>query len=299
MNLTLAVATALASSVCAATSNVLQHRAARGGPVGSGMRLGLVWYLVHKPLWLLGFMAAGAALGLHALALGGAQLGVVQPILVSSLLFALPASALIEHRHPSAREWAWAALLVVGLGAFLSLAQPSGGTSDPPLGPFLLTLLGAGLLGAIAVFLGTQVLQHHRASFLGLANGIAYGMVAPLIKDVIALAGTQPIRLVTTWPAYALVLIGACAVVLNQSAYQAGPLAASLPPLTLADPIVATIIGVVAFGDRLETAPANLIGEILSVVAISLAVRQLARQSPRVCAEQPPTPSQERMEYRN
>jgi drug/metabolite transporter (DMT)-like permease len=263
------------------------------------MRLGLVWYLVHKPLWLLGFMAAGAALGLHALALGGAQLGVVQPILVSSLLFALPASALIEHRHPSAREWAWAALLVVGLGAFLSLAQPSGGTSDPPLGPFLLTLLGAGLLGAIAVFLGTQVLQHHRASFLGLANGIAYGMVAPLIKDVIALAGTQPIRLVTTWPAYALVLIGACAVVLNQSAYQAGPLAASLPPLTLADPIVATIIGVVAFGDRLETAPANLIGEILSVVAISLAVRQLARQSPRVCAEQPPTPSQERMEYRN
>jgi drug/metabolite transporter (DMT)-like permease len=262
------------------------------------MRLGLVWYLVHKPLWLLGFVSAGAALGLHALALGGAQLGVVQPILVSSLLFALPASALIEHRRPSAREWAWAALLVVGLGGFLSLAQPSGGTSDPPLGPFLLTLLGAGLLGAIAVFVGTRVLQHRRASFLGLATGIAYGMVAPLIKDVIALAGNQPIRLVTTWPAYALVLIGACAIVLNQTAYQSGPLAASLPPLTLADPIVATLIGVVAFGDQLETAPANLIGEILSVAAVALAVRQLARQSSGVRAEQPPTPSQERMEYR-
>jgi drug/metabolite transporter (DMT)-like permease len=267
--------------------------------VGSGIRLGLVWYLVHKPLWLLGFLAAGAALGFHALALGGAQLGVVQPILVSSLLFALPVSALIEHGRPSAREWAWAALLVVGLGAFLSLARPSGGTSDPPLGPFLLTLLGAGVLGAVAVFVGTQVLQHHRVSFLGLASGVAYGMVAPLIKDVIALAGNQPIRLVTTWPAYALVLIGACAVVLNQSAYQAGPLAASLPPLTLADPIVATFIGVVAFGDRLDTAPVNLIGEILSVVAISLAVRQLARQSSRVGAEQAPTPSQEQMEYRN
>jgi len=70
---------------------------------------------------------------------------------------------------------------------------------------------------------GARLIPHHRASFLGLGTGIAYGMVAPLIKDVIALAGTDPLQLVTTWPAYALVITGASAIVLNQTAYQATP----------------------------------------------------------------------------
>lgn len=298
MNVTIAVAAALASSICAALSNVLQHRTATLTEPGTGMRLGLVWALVHKPLWLLGFVAAGAALGFHALALDGAQLGIVQPLLVSSLLFALPASALIERRRPSGLEWAWAALLVVGLGAFLGLAQPSGGTSDPPLGPFLLTLIGAALVGAAAVFLGTRVLVRHRAALLGLATGVAYGMAAPLIKDVIALAGNQPIRLVTSWPAYALVIVGACAIVLNQTAYQAGPLAATLPPLTLTDPIVATLIGVVAFGNRLQTTPGALVGEGLAIIAIVLAVRQLARRTSQLADDLPAAEPLIRMEYK-
>jgi len=287
VNFGIAIGAAVASSICAAISNVLQHRMARRGPAGRGLRLRLVWHLMHQPVWLLGLLAAGAALALHALALGGAQLSVVQPILISSLLFALPASALLEGQRPSAAEWAWAALLVVGLGSFLALARSTGGTSQPAQRTLLFTLLGAAVLGVFAVVLGTRVLHGHRASFLGLATGVAYGIVASLIKYVITLAGSDPFRLITSWPAYTMIVIGVIAVVLNQAAYQAGPLAEVLPPLTLADPTIATLIGVIAFGDRLQTSPGAIVGEILSVAAIALAVVQLSRNTPRTNNREP------------
>lgn len=279
MTLALAVAAALASAICAAVSQVMQHRTAGRGPSGSGLHLGLLWHLLRQPVWLIGLVAAGGALVFHAVALGGAQLGLVQPILVSALLFALPASAIIEGRRPSVAEWLWAALLVVGLGVFLVIARPSGGVAIPAPGPVIAALGGAAVVGAIAVLAGATFASRHRAALLGLATGVAYGMVAPLIKIVLAQATTPSALPWIGFSIAALVVLGVVAIVLNQAAYQAGPLAASLPPLTLTDPLVATLIGVAAFGNRIETSPAAIVGEALSALAVAVAVSQLARRT--------------------
>lgn len=82
-------------------ATVSQHRAARStGPAG-GHGLGLVRRLATRPLWLLGPVSGAAGLALHGVALSGGQLVVMQPVLVSGLLFALPLRLLVE-RKPAA-----------------------------------------------------------------------------------------------------------------------------------------------------------------------------------------------------
>lgn len=279
VNVGWAVIAALAAAASAAAASVLQYRSAQAELPGRGLHLRLLWRLVRRPAWLMGLLAALVSFGFHVLALSGGQLDVVQPVLVSGLLFALPASVLLDARRPSAVEWAWAFLLVVGLAVFLDAAQPSGGSGLPDQGRLILLAAAAGALGSLAVVLGRITFHRHRASLFGLATGLAYGLVAAFIKYSAALVAIAPVRLVSTWPVYVLVALGAVALVLNQAAYQAGSLAAMLPPLTIADPIVAVIIGAVAFGEELASTPLALTGELAGFLAMGVSVVQLARRS--------------------
>jgi uncharacterized membrane protein len=116
---------AVASAAAAATSSVLQHRSAGRAPHAASHRL--LGYLLTRPAWLAGLAAGGAGLVLHAVALSGGGLSLVQPLLISGILFALPLSALLEGRRPALVERLWAALLVAGLATFLLAAHPSRG----------------------------------------------------------------------------------------------------------------------------------------------------------------------------
>lgn len=78
----------------------LQHRAAKhearigGGAKAAGKAFG---GLVMRPPWLAGLAADAAGSGLHAYALSAGQLAIVQPLLATTLHFALgrtPACAL-------------------------------------------------------------------------------------------------------------------------------------------------------------------------------------------------------------
>lgn len=278
MSFTVSIILALASAGCAAVASVLQHRSARDAPTGRGMRIGLIGALLRRPMWLIGVSAAGVAFLLHAAALQGGQLVVIQPLLVSSLLFALPASALLEHRRPSIVEWCWALLLIIGLVGFLGLGYSSAGSAPPTLGVLIPVLAAAGACAVVSVFLGGIPLRRFRPGLFGLATGIAYGIVAALIKYAVDIGVSDPIQLVTSWPLYVLIIVGACAVVLNQTAYQAGALAAALPALMLADPVAAVLIGVIAFGEQFGTDPLALTGQIVGALIAGVAVVQLARR---------------------
>lgn len=274
-----AIAAALGAAAGYAASSVAQHRSARAAPASVDTALGLVTHLASRPLWLLGLLAAAVALVLQAVALAFGPLAVVQPLLVCGLLFALPASVLLERRRPSLAEWAWAALLVAGLTVFLTVAAPSAGQSLAPTSRLAPAVAAGALLAAAAVLVGHGPAARYRAVALALAAGITYGLAAALIKQVSAQVQTDPAQLVASWPAYTLVLVGAAALVLNQAAYQAGPLAASLPPLTIADPVVAVALGATSFGERLVHGGGALTLEVLAFATMALASVQLARRT--------------------
>lgn len=257
------VGAALGGAGAAALSTVLQHRSAGQAPAGRGLRLGLLARLARRPMWLAGLLAAGIGLVLNAFALSRGGLAVVQPLLLTGLLFALPLSLALERRRPQLAEWAWAALLVAGLAGFLVIARPS-----------------AGYVPSDTDALGTVIA----------AGGVAYGMTAALIKQVVTFAGglaAVPLR----WPTYALIVVGAAAIALSQTAYQAGPIASSLPHLTMAELLTGISLGVIVFHENLTHTPLALATEGLCLLGVGVAVLALARmQNTRPAALAIPAP---------
>jgi drug/metabolite transporter (DMT)-like permease len=270
------VATALASALAAATSSVLQHRSARQAPHDGTHRL--LGHLVTRPAWILGLFAAGVGLVLHALALAHGQLVIVQPLLISGVLFALPVSALLEGRRPSAREWLWALILVGGLAAFLFAARPGRGQvsldADVLAWASGIGMVVVGLLSLV----GIRWPRGHAAVLLGTAAGVGYGVVAALLKETTTIAQSGIGHIVTDWPVYALIASGAVALVLTQLAYRAGPLARSMPALTITDPAASVALGALAFQEGLANDPMSVLSQIAGFALMAIAAAQLARR---------------------
>jgi drug/metabolite transporter (DMT)-like permease len=212
-------------------------------------------------------------------ALASGPLVLVQPLLATGLLFALPVSVLLESRRPSLVEWSWAALLISGLAIFLVAASPGAGPPLPDDGRLIMLVTGAGVLAALAAGIGYGPGRRHRAALLGFATGIAYGLAAALMKYTVALSRQDLAGVLTTWPAYALLAVGIGAIVFNQAAYQAGPLAGALPAVVITDSIVAIIASAAAFHEDISTALPAIALQICGFATMAFAIVALARQA--------------------
>ena len=285
----LAYVAAVAAAAAFAVATALQHRAAThearigGGAKAAGRAFG---DLVKRPLWLAGLAADAAGFGLHAYALTAGQLAIVQPLLVTSLLFALPLGAWLDRRRITRSELLWAALSVASLGVFLALARPSGNGVKPELGPSAAAAAVA-LLFVVAALVAGRRLPARRAAALGVVTGLAFGATAALIKAVGEAFGRDADAVFTSWPLYALLLIGPIGFAVNQVAFQAGPLSASLPAITAVDPLASIILGVLLYDEKLHGTPLTAMGEAIALVVLALSVFRLARAEHREPALSP------------
>lgn len=276
MTQTVVVICALGSAMAAASSTVLQHHTARRAPKRKGAGARLLAHLLASPRWLLGLLLAGVGLGLHAVALTGGRLAVVQPLLVCGLLFALPASIVLEGGRPSRSEAGWAVALVSGLAVFLLIAHPRGGTVSADVDVLAWTTT-TGAAAIIAAALCGARWERRRALFLAIAAGLGYGVAAALLKQTAALAGSGVGAVLGGWPIYALATVGAFAVALTQLAYRAGPLPESLPALTITDPASSILIGALAFHENLAHSATAVTLEIVAFAVMGVASARLAR----------------------
>jgi hypothetical protein len=83
------IALALAAALLFALGTVLQQKAGLEEPA-TGSSSGLLIQMAKRPVWLVGIAADGLGFGCQAAALGFGRLAVVQPLLVASVVFALP-----------------------------------------------------------------------------------------------------------------------------------------------------------------------------------------------------------------
>jgi drug/metabolite transporter (DMT)-like permease len=271
------VVTALASALAAATSSVLQHRSARQAPHDETHRL--LGLLLTLPTWLAGLVAALAGLVLHAIALAHGQLTLVQPLLISGMLFALPVSSVLEGRRPSGVEYLWALVLVAGLSAFLVAARPA--RAQVALDADVLawaTLITVGAFGLVAL-VGVRWPHGHGPALLGLAAGIGYGVTAALLKQTAVLAQTGIGQLLADWPLYVFIAVGGASIGLTQLAYRAGPLAHSMPALSVSDPAASVALGALAFREHLATGVLSVLFEVIGFAVMAGAATQLARRT--------------------
>jgi drug/metabolite transporter (DMT)-like permease len=277
------VAAAVFSLVAAllyAAASVLQHRAAVDAPRDQSLRVGLLGYLARKPWWVAGVVADGGGFIAQFLALGHGPLVIVQPLLVSGLLFALPLGAFLAHRRITTRELWAAAAVVVGLAALLIAAYPEAGHADATGRAWTVMLL-ATLVPAALLVVGALRVPSLKPALLASSAGVIYGLTAALTKVTAHQLGNSVAHAVTGWQLYVLIAVGVVGMVLTQSAFQAGPLRASLPPLTVVDPVVSAVIGITAFHENVDQDPlriaVELLGALVMIVGVIALVPQIAQ----------------------
>jgi drug/metabolite transporter (DMT)-like permease len=270
------VASALASALLYALAAVAQQRAARAAPPEHSLRLRLLIGLLHRPLWLLGLACDVGAFLLQFYALDHGSLVLVQPLLVSGLLFALPLGAITSHERMTRNDWIGAALVVTGLSVFLIVAQPDNGSADAA--PKVWVMLVVSILATVALLIiaAQRSKGSHRAGLLAAAAGTLYGLTAALTKACGHLLDQGIKHLVTSWKPYALATGGISGTVIDQSAYQSGPLNWSLPILTVVDPVVSIAIGAFVFGEGIEVDGFAPVIEAIALVVMTIGVFMLS-----------------------
>jgi len=269
-----------------AVATTLQHRAARSAaPISGASRDAgrAIAGLVVRPLWLGGLVADLGGFGLHPYALSTGELAVVQPLLVTGLVFALVLGARLEGRRVTRAQLGWSVTVVGSLALFLVLARPAGAGTRPELGPAAAAAAGSLALVAGSLVLASRSGPTRRSATLGLVTGLLFGLTAALIKAVGGQVGSGLVAVISGWPIYALLVIGPAGFVVNQLAFQAGPLAASLPAITAVDPLVSIVLGLLLFDEQLHGRPAAAVAECAALSVLALSVLRLARteQLPR------------------
>lgn len=245
-----AITAALAAACSFATAAILQQEAARTIEASESLRLRLLADLLRRPRWVAGVSMLVIGFVLQAVALGHGPVALVQPIVATELAFAIPMATLRRRHRPRWRDWGGIALVLGGVSAFLVAASPAPGTAQAALGEWLATLLPVGAVALGAVALARPSRGPRRASLLGAAAGLSFALLAVLTKSVVHQLGQSAAAAFSSWQIYLVLAIGISALVISQSAYQAGPLALSMPAIATVEPVVAVVIGDTLFNEQ-------------------------------------------------
>lgn len=272
----IAAALAIGAALMIGIGDILQQRSAQqvtDKPVGT---FTLFRRLLRDRRWWTGSLVAGAGFGLQAAALGLGSVILVQALLVTSLLFALVISAGLNHRKITRWQGIWAVLLTAAVAVVVTVGDPEAGT---PRGSIKTWTVVALIMGPALILcvIGARLFPGAvGAMLLGLMSGSLWGLFSVLTKGVVDQLDHGIPALLRTPEVYAWVVLAVAATAWEQSAFRAGPLTASLPAVTVAEPIVGSVLGVTVLGETLQTNDVALVALVLSVAVMVAATVALA-----------------------
>lgn len=276
----IAIVLALLAGLSYATAAVLQQRVAAQQAPELSLSPRLILALFRRPLWLLGGVFDLAAYGCEAGALAAGSVVIVGPLLVSGLLFALPLATVGQHVRVTRREMVPAVFVTAGLAVYVAVSQPRGTSSHATTLGWLLAGGVVALVAGTAVVIGRRAATapNERALLYGVATGTIYGLTAILTKATVDLFGDGVLDAFTHWQPYVLVGASIIGMVLNQSAFQAGHVAASLPAIAVVNPVLASTFGVLLFHEHFDASgPVAWIATVLAIIAMTAGTVRLAR----------------------
>ncbi|MCV7028312.1 DMT family transporter [Mycobacterium sherrisii] len=273
-----AIISGLLAAFWAAVGIVVRQRAAQDvRPTGDAAAT-VVTTVIRQPLWWAGILAAIAGYVFQAVALANGSLLLVQPLLVSSLLFALPMSARLCHQRITRAEWSWAVVLTVALAAFVLVGHPSEGHNRPPIPSWSLALALTAPLAIACLVAARRTSGRTRAMLLAVTVAVLLGMIAVLTKICAHRYTVGGWHALMTVPApYLLVILAIAVTMVQSSAFHAGALQASLPIMLVGEPVVAVLLGVVVLGEHLAVQGSAALGLLVAVVAMVSSTVALAR----------------------
>jgi drug/metabolite transporter (DMT)-like permease len=227
--------------------------------------------LIGQTTWLVGTLVLFAGYLFQAGALDRGRLSIVQPLLVTTVVFALPLGYFLTGQHVGRREITGAAVIVLGLALFTYFADPAGGNDNAPGREWAIAIAALGALSGALLVLGgrADASATRRAAVYGTVAGILFGLSAALTKPTVEYLHEGVDEMLSHWEAYALAIAGVLGFVLQQVSLGTGRLAPSVATVSVANPIVGILIGTLLLEERWSRPGGHI---VLGIVGLALAL---------------------------
>lgn len=264
---------------------VLKVERLSGRSGDGGLKLAHLWQLLRRPSWVIGTIMLLLAIVFQLAALSFAPLIVVQPLGAIALVITTLLNARISGHSPTPRSVRAIVMCVGGIFLFVILAALFA-TEEPVSDRQLITVLI--VLVAVAILLtAAWLLLRHRMSalFYIVAAGVMYGFVATLAKVVISRVQAANVDWLTLTCVVLLLLAAGVGAYFVQTAYASGPPDLVIAGLTVIDPIVAILIGLLVLGEAAHAPWWVFICFGIAGATAVYGVYELARHHPQVISD--------------
>lgn len=220
-----------------------------GESAHSGISFKHLLNMLRRPSWVVGTVLLGLAVLFQLGSLSLAPITIVQPLGVVGLVVTSVLNSKLSGVKLGKRVMGSIALAVVSIAVFVSVAAVNvtdQTVTDQKLIAILITFAVV-LVAALVLF----VLFRHKAIALIyiVGAGVLYGFVATFAKVVISRLQQDHFEWLT-WACVAALAIGALlGMLFVQNAYSSGPPDLVVAGLTVIDPMVAVLIGIIILGE--------------------------------------------------
>jgi hypothetical protein len=276
-NTPVAIVTAIVAAGVLGLSAAIDQRSTKKVKTREPLSPRLILDLVKQPLWLIAIGANVVGFILQVVALAYGSLALVQPLLVTDLLFAVLIAGYLRQRagerQPNMKPvWAGVAITTIGLAGFLAIGQPTPGHTQARL-----SILAPLVIGYVVVVGACLIVANRnedvRPLALATACGVSYGVAAFVIKLLTSEFGGGLGAIFTNWPIYVFIVVGPAGFVLNQSALQSGTFLAPVQAIiSVADPVISIALGIAWLDVRLRSSPGAIAGEVISFVLLTVGI---------------------------
>lgn len=281
----LPILAAIASAVALAVGTQQQSKAARENSAEIALHARGWILLITRKRWLLGLLIQGVAIALSIWALAHAPLTIVQPIGALSLVVTTLLNAADRRLAIPKMTWTGVVLATAGSLGFVvaALAAVSADqyvTAAEEHSVIIATVIVLSV--SVLVFIAQR--KKSRALSFILIAGVLYGFVAVLIRlFLLRVDFTNPqwARSLPWWIILAIAVTAAFGWFLIQQAYLHGPPDLVIAGLTVIDPMVGVLIGIILLGELSAFVPVGaMIGMVGAALVAMVGVFVLAKSHP-------------------
>ena len=278
---------ALVGAVFLALGAQFQHRGVSKVETshGDGTRAGLsvrqLMHLLARPSWVIGTVMLGLAILLQLTSLVFAPLIVVQPLGVVALVITAIVNARVSSIRLDRHAIRAIAMCVTGVGIFVAIAAVYAVEQEITETQLLIVLgiLAIITTGFVLAFAFARRLVG--AMFYIVGAGVLFGFVATLAKVVINRIINGNFEWLTVVAIVALIASTALGSYFVQTAYSVGSPDLVIAGLTVIDPLVAVLIGVIVLGEAAFIPLGFMITAVAAGAVAIFGVIQLAKHHPQ------------------
>jgi drug/metabolite transporter (DMT)-like permease len=247
---------AILAAISFALAATLWQRATVAAGISAGDAKGFAGLLTNG-IWLAGLAAQTFGVLLQAAALDRGRVAIIQPLLVTTIIWAMPLGYFLTNQTITRRHILGAAIVVAGLAVFASVGDPAGGVDNAPTSDWIAALLVISAACIALLLFSRRGGLSTQAALLGTTAGILYGVSATLMKPVVEnLHESGATAVLESWELWVMAVTGIAGFYLQQLSLATGRLVTSVATVSVANPVVSVLLGVLVLQERLDQPPA-------------------------------------------